>query len=277
MQLVPVKDYLVLWLENLKLIDLAKNFLNSPQGRIEFKNVNFRYPMRDISVLKDVSIVVEPGTSLGLVGRSGSGKSTIFGLLTRLYELSSTGEGRITLDGVDIADLDINWLRNQIGMVPQNPVLFATTIEENISYGHPGASRTQIEEAAKLANAHQFIVGLPDGYKTIAGERGSQISGGQAQRIALARAFLKSPKILLLDEATSALDSESESLVQEALNRLMVGRTTIVITHKYKTISTLDKLIVMEQGEVIEEGNHHSLQLRGGLYSELLSSSLNSM
>jgi len=227
--------------------------------------------------LKDVNIVVEPGTSLGLVGRSGSGKSTIFGLLTRLYELSSTGEGRITLDGVDIADLDINWLRNQIGMVPQNPVLFATTIEENISYGHPGASRTQIEEAAKLANAHQFIVGLPDGYKTIAGERGSQISGGQAQRIALARAFLKSPKILLLDEATSALDSESESLVQEALNRLMVGRTTIVITHKYKTISTLDKLIVMEQGEVIEEGNHHSLQLRGGLYSELLSSSLNSM
>ncbi len=211
-----------------------------------------------------------------LVGESGSGKSTVISLLERFYEPDA---GRILFDGVELETLKVSWLRLQIGLVAQEPVLFNDTIRANIAYGKQGdASEEEIIAAAEAANAHQFISGLPDGYNTIVGERGIQLSGGQKQRVAIARAVIKDPKVLLLDEATSALDSESERVVQEALDREVVGRTTVVVAHRLSTIKGADIIGVLENGTIVEKGRHEELmQIKGGIYSSLVELSSSSM
>lgn len=211
-----------------------------------------------------------------LVGESGSGKSTVISLLERFYEPDA---GRILFDGVELETLKVSWLRLQIGLVAQEPVLFNDTIRANIAYGKQGdASEEEIIAAAEAANAHQFISGLPDGYNTIVGERGIQLSGGQKQRVAIGRAVIKDPKVLLLDEATSALDSESERVVQEALDRVVVGRTTVVVAHRLSTIKGADIIGVLENGTIVEKGRHEELmQIKGGIYSSLVELSSSSM
>uniref|UniRef100_A0A915IPL2 Multidrug resistance protein 1 n=1 Tax=Romanomermis culicivorax TaxID=13658 RepID=A0A915IPL2_ROMCU len=242
--------------------------LPDPKGALKFQNVKFSYPTRaGVVVLNDVSFDVETGENVAIVGPSGCGKSTIINLLLRYYEKH---DGKITVDGRNIEDLNVRWLRNLIGVVSQEPILFDLTLEENIRFGKMDADFEQIVQAAKMANAHSFIAQLPDGYKTVVGERGAQLSGGQKQRIAIARALLRDPKILLLDEATSALDSESESLVQEALDKAQKGRTTIVIAHRLSTIKNADKIIVLDQGSVVESGNHVELMAKKGLYFDLV-------
>lgn len=242
----------------------------SVTGLVELKNVDFSYPSRpDVRILNDFSLTVPSGKTIALVGSSGSGKSTVVSLIERFYDPTS---GQVMLDGHDIKTLKLRWLREQIGLVSQEPALFATTIKENILLGRPNASMVEVEEAARVANAHSFIVKLPDGFDTQVGERGLQLSGGQKQRIAIARAMLKNPAILLLDEATSALDSESEKLVQEALDRFMIGRTTLVIAHRLSTIRKADLVAVLQQGSVTELGTHDELFAKGenGLYAKLI-------
>jgi ATP-binding cassette subfamily B (MDR/TAP) protein 1 len=215
--------------------------LPSVKGTIEFRNITFSYPTRqETNVLEGFSLTVEAATTVALVGSSGCGKSTTVQLVERFYD---PAEGAVTLDGHDLRDLNVHWLRQQIGLVSQEPALFACTIRENIAYGSPGANQEQIEEAAKKANAHNFIVSFPDGYNTNVGDKGAQLSGGQKQRIALARVLVKNPQIMLLDEATSALDSESEKAVQEALDNVLAEkkRTTIVIAHRLSTIRNADR------------------------------------
>ncbi|XP_051130267.1 ABC transporter B family member 1 [Andrographis paniculata] len=244
--------------------------LQTITGQLELKNVDFSYPSRpEIQILNDFSLNVPAGKTIALVGSSGSGKSTVVSLIERFYDPTS---GQVMLDGRDIKTLKLRWLRQQIGLVSQEPALFATTIKENILLGRPEASSVEIEEAARVANAHSFIVKLPDGYDTQVGERGLQLSGGQKQRIAIARAMLKNPGILLLDEATSALDSESEKLVQEALDRFMIGRTTLVIAHRLSTIRKADVVTVLQQGSVSEIGTHDELIARGenSVYGKLI-------
>lgn len=244
--------------------------LDSVTGQVELKNVDFSYPSRpDVQILSSFSLTVPAGKTIALVGSSGSGKSTVVSLIERFYDPSS---GQVLLDGHDIKTLKLRWLRQQIGLVSQEPALFATSIKENILLGRPEASLVEIEEAARVANAHSFIVKLPDGYDTQVGERGLQLSGGQKQRIAIARAMLKNPAILLLDEATSALDSESEKLVQEALDRFMIGRTTLVIAHRLSTIRKADLVVVIQQGSVSEIGTHDELISKGenGVYAKLI-------
>ncbi|KAL4581746.1 hypothetical protein LXL04_006274 [Taraxacum kok-saghyz] len=242
--------------------------LTEVNGNIEFKGVSFSYPSRpDVPIFKDFSIFFPAGKTVAVVGGSGSGKSTVVSLIERFYDPS---QGQILLDDVDIKTLQLKWLRDQIGLVNQEPALFATTILENILYGKPTATTSEIEAATSAANAHNFITLLPNSYNTQVGERGVQLSGGQKQRIAIARAMLKNPKILLLDEATSALDSASESLVQEALDRLMVGRTTVVIAHRLSTIRNVDSIAVIQQGQIIETGTHEELISRPGAYSSLI-------
>ncbi|KAL7133466.1 hypothetical protein ABFS83_12G143100 [Erythranthe nasuta] len=244
--------------------------LESITGQLELKNVIFSYPSRPESrVLNNFSLIVPAGKTIALVGSSGSGKSTVVSLIERFYDPSS---GKVMLDGHDIKRLKLRWLRQQIGLVSQEPALFATTIKENILLGRPDASLIEIEEASRVANAHSFIVKLPDGYDTQVGERGTQLSGGQKQRIAIARAMLKNPSILLLDEATSALDSESEKLVQEALDRFIIGRTTLVIAHRLSTIRKSDLVAVLHQGILHEMGAHDDLISKGqnSLYSNLI-------
>uniref|UniRef100_M8CEX9 ABC transporter B family member 1 n=1 Tax=Aegilops tauschii TaxID=37682 RepID=M8CEX9_AEGTA len=224
--------------------------LESVTGRLELRNVEFAYPSRpDTPILRRFSLSVPAGKTIALVGSSGSGKSTVVSLIERFYDPSS---GQIMLDGVELKDLKLRWLRSQIGLVSQEPALFATSIRENLLLGREEASQVEMEEAARVANAHSFIIKLPDGYDTQVGERGLQLSGGQKQRIAIARAMLKNPAILLLDEATSALDSESEKLVQEALDRFMIGRTTLVIAHRLSTIRKADLVAVLQAGAVSE-------------------------
>ncbi|KAL0450565.1 UNVERIFIED_CONTAM: ABC transporter B family member 19 [Sesamum latifolium] len=213
----------------------------------------------------DFSIFFPAGKTVAVVGGSGSGKSTVVSLIERFYD---PNQGEILLDNVDIKTLQLRWLRNQIGLVNQEPALFATTILENILYGKPDATMAEIEAAASAANAHSFITLLPNGYNTQVGERGVQLSGGQKQRIAIARAMLKNPKILLLDEATSALDASSESIVQEALDRLMVGRTTVVVAHRLSTIRNVDCIAVIQQGQVVETGTHEELIAKAGAYAD---------
>ncbi|KAH9740061.1 ABC transporter B family member 19 [Citrus sinensis] len=242
--------------------------LDEVNGNIEFKNVTFSYPSRpDVIIFRDFSIYFPAGKTVAVVGGSGSGKSTVVSLIERFYDPNA---GQVLLDNVDIKTLQLRWLRDQIGLVNQEPALFATTILENILYGKPEATMAEVEAAASAANAHSFITLLPNGYSTQVGERGVQLSGGQKQRIAIARAMLKNPKILLLDEATSALDAGSESIVQEALDRLMVGRTTVVVAHRLSTIRNVDTVAVIQQGQVVETGTHEELIAKAGAYASLI-------
>lgn len=242
--------------------------LDTVAGRVTLEGVDFAYPTRpDAPVLAGVDLEMEPGRVLALVGASGGGKSTVAALLARLYDPTA---GRVLLDGVDIRDLDTRWLREQIGAVAQEPVLFAASIADNIRYGRPDATQAEVEAAAKAANADTFVRGFPEGYATMVGERGVRLSGGQKQRIAIARALLKDPRILVLDEATSALDAESEHLVQEALERLMVGRTVLVIAHRLSTVRDADRVVVVEGGRVVEAGTHDDLVARDGAYRRLV-------
>ncbi|HEF5874046.1 TPA: ABC transporter ATP-binding protein [Burkholderia cenocepacia] len=237
------------------------------QGEIRFEHVTFRYGNHPVSLYEDFSMRIAPGERVGLVGHSGSGKTTFIKLIQRLYDVSG---GRITIDGQDIAQVRQDSLRSQIAIVQQEPVLFHRTLAENIAYARPGASRAEIERAARLASAHDFIAALPDGYDTLVGERGIKLSGGERQRVAIARAFLADAPILILDEATSSLDSESEVLIQQAMERLMVGRTTLVVAHRLSTVRSLDRLLVLDRGKVIEEGDHDALiRIDGGIYRRL--------
>lgn len=238
-------------------------------GALEFDHVSFSYPTRkDFSVLKDLSFTVEPGEKIALVGPSGSGKSTIINLLMRFY---AVGHGDIKVDGVSIRNFNLSAYRRNIGIVPQEVILFGGTIQENIAYGKPGASVEEIREAARKANALEFIESFPDKFGTVVGERGVKLSGGQRQRIAIARAILKNPAILILDEATSSLDAHSEVLVQEALEKLMEGRTSIIIAHRLSTIKKVDRIFVIKEGRLAETGSHAELTRQdNGIYSNLL-------
>ncbi|WP_447919215.1 ABC transporter ATP-binding protein [Achromobacter aegrifaciens] len=236
-------------------------------GEIRFEDVTFRYGAHDKALYERFSARIAPGERVGLVGHSGSGKTTFIKLIQRLYDVN---DGRITIDGQDIAQVRQASLRGQIAIVQQEPVLFHRTLAENIAYARPGATQAEIEQAARLASAHDFIMALPKGYDTLVGERGVKLSGGERQRVAIARAFLADAPILILDEATSSLDSESEVLIQQAMDRLMVGRTTLVVAHRLSTVRALDRLLVMDRGRVIEEGSHDALiRLKGGLYRRL--------
>jgi ATP-binding cassette subfamily B protein len=240
----------------------------SCEGGIVFEGVRFTYPTRpDAEVLAGIDLAVAPGEVAALVGASGAGKSTVAALVGRLYDPSS---GRILLDGRDLRDLDPAWLRERIGVVPQEPVLFSASIEDNVRYGRPAAAHEEVVAACRAAHADAFVRAFPDGYRTRVGERGQQLSGGQRQRIAIARAVLKDPRILLLDEATSALDAESEALVQDALERLMRGRTAIVIAHRLSTVARADRVVVLENGRVAESGAHAALMQQGGIYRRLV-------
>ena len=259
-------------LEILKEKDEAEEIDFPPvklQGKIEFDNVSFAYPTRkDFQVLKDLNFQVEPGEKVALVGQSGSGKSTIINLLLRFYAVE---HGAIKVDGKSIQEFNLTAYRRNLGIVPQEVILFGGTIRENISYGKPAATFEEVEDAARQANALDFIESFPDGFNTLVGERGVKLSGGQRQRVAIARAILKNPSILILDEATSSLDAQSEVLVQQALEKLMEGRTTIVIAHRLSTIKKVDRIFVIQEGRLAEMGSHLELSaLSNGIYRNLL-------
>ena len=236
-------------------------------GHIKFHNLSFAYPSRpDVQVLNNLNFEVQQGHNIALVGPSGAGKTTLASILFGFYKIE---DGQISIDGKNIEEYDLHFLRKQIAIVPQDIILFGGSIKENIAYGKLDASEQEIEEAAKKANALNFINNFPEKMETLVGERGIQLSGGQRQRIAIARALLKNPSILILDEATSALDSESEKLVQEAMDVLMKGRTSIVIAHRLSTIKNADCILVLENGQIIEQGTHQELQKNEGLYKQL--------
>jgi ABC-type multidrug transport system fused ATPase/permease subunit len=238
------------------------------QGQVRFDDVGFAYPSRpEMPVLAGFTVQLEPGEAVAVVGPSGAGKSTVAALMSRFYDPQA---GAILLDGKPLSSLEPSWLREQVGVVSQEPILFATSIAENIRYGRPGASDSEVQAAAQAANAHDFVSGFPEGYATLVGERGVRLSGGQKQRIAIARAVLKDPKVLVLDEATSALDAESEHLVQEALERLMQQRTTLVIAHRLSTVRDADRVVVLDQGRVVQQGTHDVLVAQDGLYGRLV-------
>lgn len=242
--------------------------LNEFDGNVEFKNVHFAYPQREeITVLQSVSFKAKAGETTALVGGSGAGKSTISSLLLKFYE---TQEGAILFDGQDIKNIRNEQLRDTMALVPQEVILFGGTIKENVLYGKPDATPEEIEAALKQANAYDFVMEFPDQMETIVGDRGIQLSGGQRQRIAIARAVLKDPKILILDEATSALDSESEKVVQDALEKLMKGRTSFVIAHRLSTVRNADNILVLDKGEIVEQGSHEALIAENGIYKKLV-------
>ncbi|OQC34095.1 MAG: Lipid A export ATP-binding/permease protein MsbA [Bacteroidetes bacterium ADurb.Bin057] len=233
-------------------------------SEIEFKDVWFKYV--DKWVLKNINLTIQKGKTIALVGQSGSGKSTLVDLILRLYDVQ---QGAILVDGVDIRKLNLKDLRNLMGNVNQEAILFNDSFHNNISFGVENASKADVEAAAKVANAHEFIINTPEGYETNVGDRGGKLSGGQRQRVSIARAILKNPPILILDEATSALDTESEMLVQSAIERLMKNRTTIVIAHRLSTIKQADEICVMHEGEIVERGKHEELLELNGYYKRL--------
>jgi ATP-binding cassette subfamily B protein len=242
-------------------------FPEHAKGEVSFDAVSFTYPLRpDARALHDVSFVVRPGERVAIVGPSGAGKSTIFNLILRFYD---TGRGKVFVDRVPVDMADLQALRNRISLVSQDTIIFAESVIDNIRYGSPGATDEQVKLAAQAALASTFIEQLPEGYNTLLGERGVVLSGGQRQRIAIARAILKNAPILLLDEATSALDQESEKLVQTALERVMRGRTTLVIAHRLATVINADRILVIDGGRLVEEGTHASLLNAGGVYARL--------
>ena len=255
------------------VLDMPEEVTNAPlalplprvSGSVAFKQVSFEYNPGE-PILKNFSFTAEPGEIVAFVGPSGAGKSTVASLLPRFYDVSS---GSVEIDGHDVKDVTMESLREQVGIVPQETVLFNGSVYDNILYGRLDATEEEVIAAAKAANAHNFIMELPEGYATKLGDRGLNISGGQRQRLAIARAILKNPQILILDEATSALDTESERIVQEALDRLMVGRTSFVIAHRLSTIKNADKILVLDRGELVEQGTHEELIQRDGLYAHL--------
>ncbi|QRV22125.1 ABC transporter ATP-binding protein [Lacrimispora saccharolytica] len=243
--------------------------LHDVKGEIRFQKVSFEYPDDHNPVLTNIDLTIRPGERVALVGPSGGGKTTLCNLIPRFYDPT---EGGILIDGQDIKNVTLESLRSTVGVVQQDVYLFSGTVFENIEYGLPGASRDDVIQAAKLAGAHEFITGLKDGYDTYVGERGVKLSGGQKQRISIARVFLKNPQVLILDEATSALDNESEHLVSQSLDRLAVGRTTLTIAHRLTTIQNADRILVLSDSNIVEEGNHEELLLKRGLYYQLYTS-----
>lgn len=254
-----------------ELLDIQPTVIEQPNasllppvtGKVEYRNVSFAYQPNQ-PVLKDLSLLAMPGEAIALVGSSGAGKSTLANLLPRFYDPQA---GQILIDGIDIRDVTLRSLRRQIGIVPQETILFSGTIAQNIAFGQAEFAQESVQAAAKIANAHQFIDQFPQGYHTWVGERGVNLSGGQRQRLAIARAVLLNPRILILDEATSALDSESEALVQEALERLMQNRTVFIIAHRLATVRRADRILVLERGQVVESGTHAELLDKGGRYA----------
>ena len=256
-----------------QILDQEQQVANRPnaltreiRGHVRFENVSTRYSNSNHAILNEVTLDAQPGEIIAIIGLTGAGKTTIANLIPRFYDVTN---GRVLIDGIDVRDYDLECLRSQIGIVMQQSLLFSVTIEENIAYGNPSASQEKIRLAAESANAHDFIMELPQGYQTMVGERGSTLSGGQKQRIAIARALLIDPRILILDDATSSVDTQTEHLIQEALEYVMEGRTTFVIAQRMSTILKADQIIVLRDGEIIQQGAHEDLLADGGLYEEI--------
>lgn len=235
-------------------------------GRVEFRDVSFSYTSESVRALKNINLVAEPNQVIALIGPTGSGKSSLISLIPRFYDVS---QGAVLVDGYDVRTVDLQSLRRQIGLVLQTSLLFSTTVRENIAYGRPEATMEEIIAAAKAAQAHEFILELPQGYETVVGERGVTLSGGQRQRIAIARALLMNPRILILDDSTSSVDTQTERLIQQALDHLMEGRTTFVIAHRLSTVRRADLILVLDHGEIVERGSHQELLSRDGLYRQI--------